>query len=257
MARALPILGSGNPCLTQRIEVLFTTWIPSALTNSDRLNQSFRSLYPRNSVPSESIPSSVFAPSIQLTMALDLPCLTRADGVCPSDRSTRQAAPAPRRRRSRLPAVGLFPLFFRPSMSAGSSGSAQPTIQGNPYVMTSDYVRTRRRPDGNIVIAYLPSPRTLTGNMTELRTHATPPNLDDGRGVATRKHRQARSHLRGRTAVATAPGFWYWSPNTPALNSRASRDEGSRASPTCTMSATSGWPPSRILTGSKGLLGPL
>jgi hypothetical protein len=46
------------------------------------------------------------------------------------------------------------------------------TTQGNVYGMTSDYVTAGRTPDGNLIMAYLPSLRTVTVDMTQLRAPA-------------------------------------------------------------------------------------
>ena len=59
------------------------------------------------------------------------------------------------------------------------------TTQGNAYGMTSDYVTAGRTPDGNLVMAYLPSLRTVTVDMTQLRTPATARWYDPSRGTYT------------------------------------------------------------------------
>jgi hypothetical protein len=57
--------------------------------------------------------------------------------------------------------------------------------QGNLHVMTNDYVTTGRTPDGNLVMAYVPSIRTVTVDMTELRGPATARWYDPSRGTFT------------------------------------------------------------------------
>jgi hypothetical protein len=52
--------------------------------------------------------------------------------------------------------------------------------------MTSDYVTAGRTPDGNLVMAYLPSLRTVTVDMTQLRAPATAHWYDPSRGTYAR-----------------------------------------------------------------------
>jgi hypothetical protein len=59
------------------------------------------------------------------------------------------------------------------------------TTQGNVYAMTSDYVTAGRTPDGSLVMAYLPSLRTLTVDMARLRAPATARWYDPSRGTFT------------------------------------------------------------------------
>jgi hypothetical protein len=40
--------------------------------------------------------------------------------------------------------------------------------KGNDYLMTSDYVTAGRTPDGSLVMAYMPTYRPITVNMTQL-----------------------------------------------------------------------------------------
>ena len=56
------------------------------------------------------------------------------------------------------------------------------TTPGNRYGMTSDYVTAGRTPDGNLVMAYLPSLRTVTVDMSQLRAAATARWYDPSRG---------------------------------------------------------------------------
>ncbi len=55
--------------------------------------------------------------------------------------------------------------------------------QGNLHVMTSDYVTTARTPDGALVMAFLPSLRTITVDMTQLSAPATARWYDPSRGI--------------------------------------------------------------------------
>jgi hypothetical protein len=59
------------------------------------------------------------------------------------------------------------------------------TTDGNRFVMTSDYVTAGRTPDGSLVMAYMPSLRPLTVDMTKLRGPATAQWYDPSRGVYT------------------------------------------------------------------------
>ncbi len=57
------------------------------------------------------------------------------------------------------------------------------TTPGNRYVMTSDYVTAARTPDGSLVMAYMPSLRPLTVNMSKLSGPARARWFDPSRGV--------------------------------------------------------------------------
>jgi len=59
------------------------------------------------------------------------------------------------------------------------------TTPGNRYVMTSDYVTTARTPNGKLVIAYLPSLRTVTLDISRLAGPATARWYDPSRGAYT------------------------------------------------------------------------
>jgi hypothetical protein len=59
------------------------------------------------------------------------------------------------------------------------------TTEGNVYVMTSDYVTAARTPDGALAMAYLPSLRTVTVDMTQLSAAATARWYDPSRGTYT------------------------------------------------------------------------
>jgi hypothetical protein len=57
------------------------------------------------------------------------------------------------------------------------------TTDGSRFVMTSDYVAAGRTPDGSLVMAYMPSIRPLTVDMTKLRGPAKAQWYDPSRGV--------------------------------------------------------------------------
>jgi hypothetical protein len=57
------------------------------------------------------------------------------------------------------------------------------TTEGNVYVMTSDYVTAGRTPDGSLVMAYLPSLRTIGVDMAQLSAPATARWYDPSRGT--------------------------------------------------------------------------
>jgi hypothetical protein len=57
------------------------------------------------------------------------------------------------------------------------------TTDGNVFVMTSDYVAAARTRDGTLVIAYLPSLRTVRVDMTQLCGPATARWYDPSRGT--------------------------------------------------------------------------
>jgi hypothetical protein len=59
------------------------------------------------------------------------------------------------------------------------------TTDGNRFVMTSDYVTAGSSPDGSLVMAYMPTLRPLTVDMTKLRAPATAQWYDPSRGVYT------------------------------------------------------------------------
>jgi hypothetical protein len=53
-------------------------------------------------------------------------------------------------------------------------GTFDPTsTEGNRYIMTSDYVTAARTPDGNLVMAFMPTYRPVTVDMTQLSGPAT------------------------------------------------------------------------------------
>jgi hypothetical protein len=70
-------------------------------------------------------------------------------------------------------------------VTAGYGTLDATTTAGNRYVMTSDYVTAGRAPDGSLVIAYLPSRRTVRVNMAQLIAPATARWYDPTRGMFT------------------------------------------------------------------------
>jgi hypothetical protein len=68
-------------------------------------------------------------------------------------------------------------------VTAGYGTFDASTTPGNLHVMTSDYVTVGRTPDGNLVMAYLPSLRTVTVDMSQLRAPATAHWYDPSRGT--------------------------------------------------------------------------
>jgi hypothetical protein len=70
-------------------------------------------------------------------------------------------------------------------VTAGYGTFDATTTAGNRYVMTSDYVTAARTPDGTLVLAYLPSRRTVKVDMTKLAGPATARWYDPSRGTYT------------------------------------------------------------------------
>jgi len=70
-------------------------------------------------------------------------------------------------------------------VTAGYGTFDDTTTDGNRYVMTSDYVTAARTPDGALVMAYLPSPRTVKVDMTQLAGPAAARWYDPSRGTFT------------------------------------------------------------------------
>jgi hypothetical protein len=70
-------------------------------------------------------------------------------------------------------------------VTAGYGTFDATTTPGNVYGMTSDYVTAGWTPDGALVMAYLPSPRTVTVDMSQLRAPATARWYDPSRGTYT------------------------------------------------------------------------
>jgi hypothetical protein len=58
-------------------------------------------------------------------------------------------------------------------VTAGYGTFDATTIPGNAYGMTSDYVTAARTPDGALVMAYLPSGRTVTVDLSQFQAPAT------------------------------------------------------------------------------------
>jgi hypothetical protein len=57
------------------------------------------------------------------------------------------------------------------------------TTPGSVYAMTSDYVTAARTPDGSLVMAFLPTRRPVTLDMTQLRAPATARWYDPSNGA--------------------------------------------------------------------------
>jgi hypothetical protein len=70
-------------------------------------------------------------------------------------------------------------------VTAGYGTFDATTTPGNAYVMTSDYVTAARTPDGSLVMAYLPSRRPVTVDMSRLAGPATARWYDPSRGTYT------------------------------------------------------------------------
>jgi hypothetical protein len=68
-------------------------------------------------------------------------------------------------------------------VTAGYGTLDAATTEGNVYGMTSDYVTAGRTRDGTLVLAYLPSLRTVTVDMTQLSAPATARWYDPSRGT--------------------------------------------------------------------------
>jgi hypothetical protein len=70
-------------------------------------------------------------------------------------------------------------------VTAGYGTFDASTTPGNRYVMTSDYVTAARAPDGHLVMAYMPSLRSLTVDMSKLSGPARASWYDPSRGAYT------------------------------------------------------------------------
>ncbi len=70
-------------------------------------------------------------------------------------------------------------------VTAGYGTFDATTTEGNHFVMTSDYVTAARTPDGALVMAYLPSLRTVKVDMARLSGPATARWYDPSRGTYT------------------------------------------------------------------------
>jgi hypothetical protein len=68
-------------------------------------------------------------------------------------------------------------------VTAGYGTYDDTTTEGNRYGMTSDYVTAARTPDGSLVMAYLPSLRTITVDMTQVAGAVTARWYDPSRGT--------------------------------------------------------------------------
>jgi hypothetical protein len=74
-------------------------------------------------------------------------------------------------------------------VTAGYGTFDDTTTEGNRYVMTSDYATVARTPDGTLLMAYLPSLRTITVDMAQLAGPATARWYDPSRGTYTAVNR--------------------------------------------------------------------
>jgi hypothetical protein len=70
-------------------------------------------------------------------------------------------------------------------VTAGYGTFDSTTTPGNIYAMTSDYVAAARTPGGALVMAYMPSRRTVTVDMRQLDAPATAKWYDPSRGTYT------------------------------------------------------------------------
>jgi uncharacterized protein DUF4038/collagenase-like protein with putative collagen-binding domain len=68
-------------------------------------------------------------------------------------------------------------------VTAGYGTFDATTTDGNRFVANSDYVTAARTPDGNLVIAYMPTPRPLAVDMTKLSGPVTARWYDPSGGV--------------------------------------------------------------------------
>ena len=68
-------------------------------------------------------------------------------------------------------------------VTAGYGTFDDSTTPGNAYGMTSDYVTAARTPDGRLVMAYLPTRRTITVDMTRLSSPAKARWYDPSNGA--------------------------------------------------------------------------
>ncbi len=98
-------------------------------------------------------------------------------------------------------------------------GTLNPPSKGaNPYATKSDYVAAGRTPDGKLLLAYMPSLRTLTVDMTKLsgsregaRARSEPRDLGVDRGVSVPEYRHAqlyahRQEWGWRRRLGAGPG---------------------------------------------------
>jgi hypothetical protein len=68
-------------------------------------------------------------------------------------------------------------------VTAGCGTFDATTSEANRFLMNSDYVTAARTPDGSLVLAYLPTPRPVTVDMTRLRGRVTARWYDPSHGV--------------------------------------------------------------------------
>jgi hypothetical protein len=79
----------------------------------------------------------------------------------------------------------LVPDEQHTTVTAGYGTFDATTTEGNVYGMTSDYATAARTPDGGLVMAYLPSLRTVTVDLSRLAGPATARWYDPSRGTYT------------------------------------------------------------------------
>ena len=115
-------------------------------------------------------------------------------------------------------------------VTAGYGTFDDKTTEGNRYVMASDYVTAARTPDGSLVMAYLPSLRTVSVDMTSLPAparHAGTTRAEARtrrwRDLRCRIQASMRSPLRETTGTGTGNGCWYWRRRRPRKVSGARR----------------------------------
>jgi hypothetical protein len=77
----------------------------------------------------------------------------------------------------------LIPDQDHTSVTEGYGTLNPPSKGANPYATKSDYVAASRTPDGKLLMAYMPSLRTLTVDMTKLRGSAKAQWFDPSRGT--------------------------------------------------------------------------
>ena len=68
-------------------------------------------------------------------------------------------------------------------MTGGYGTFDAATTDKNRFVMASDYVTAARTPDGSLVMAYMPTLRNLTVDMSKLKGRAWAQWYDPSRGV--------------------------------------------------------------------------
>lgn len=98
----------------------------------------------------------------------------------------------------------LVPDQNHTAVTAGYGTFDASTTEGNRFVMTSDYVTAGRTLDASLVMAYMPTLRTLTVDMTKLSASAHALWYDPSRGLYTPIEGSSLSNTGKRTF--TPPG---------------------------------------------------